>query len=165
MGWSGRRGSSATGLPSLLGTGSVAISMPRVLIASDAPWLRAQVRGRIQDQNTEVLEVERGAAVLPVVRDLSPDLVILDFQIGNMGAPAVCRELRSEADSGRLPRVPVLILLDRSADVFLSRRADADAWLQKPVPPRALQRTIDLLLSGRTTWSPEAVGIRPAPLT
>ena len=42
-----------------------------------------------------------------------PDLVVLDLQIGNMGGIAVAIDLRLEEAAGRLPEVPILLLLDR----------------------------------------------------
>ena len=133
--------------------------MPRIVIASDAPWVRAEIRGNLETPGTQIVEVDRGSDVVALVRDGRPDLVILDLQIGNMGAGAICRDLRAEQESGRLPHVPIVILLDRTADVFLARRADADAWLPKPLSPRALSKTVDLLLAGHA-WTPEAVGVR-----
>ena len=50
-----------------------------------------------------------------------------------MGGMATCMDLRLEESGGRLPHVPVLMLLDRRADVFLARRAGADGWVVKPL--------------------------------
>ena len=41
----------------------------------------------------------------------------------------------------------ILLLLDREADRFLAKRADADAELVKPVDPGTLRRTVDRLLA------------------
>jgi DNA-binding response OmpR family regulator len=74
--------------------------------------------------------------------------VVLDLQIGNMGGMATCMALHLEAGAGRLPRVPVLMLLDREADVFLARRSDADGWLIKPVDSMRLRKAATALLEG-----------------
>ena len=71
-----------------------------------------------------------------------PHLVILDLQIGNMGGMAACLDLRLEQRAERIPPQRVVMLLDRDADVFLARRAEADAWIVKPVDPLALRRTV-----------------------
>ena len=131
--------------------------MPRILVASDADWIKNEIEGALLSPGTEVATVDRGRDVVPAMREQAPDVVILDLQIGNMGAAAVCRDLRNEEEAGRMPRrTPVVFLLDRRPDAFLARRADADAWLEKPISPRALQRTLDALLAGET-WSPETV--------
>src|SRR4051794_37774474 len=86
--------------------------------------------------------------VLPAVAEATPDLVVLDLQIGNMGGMATCMALHLEAGAGRLPRVPVLMLLDRTADVFLARRSDADGWLVKPIDAFRLRKASTALLDG-----------------
>jgi DNA-binding response OmpR family regulator len=82
-----------------------------------------------------------------VVGDRTPDLVILDFQIGNMGGVAVALDLRLEESGDRLPYVPILILLDREADKFLARRSMADAMLVKPIDAGTLRRSVKTLLA------------------
>ena len=54
---------------------------------------------------------------------------------------ATCLDLRLEERAERIPPQRVVMLLDRDADVFLARRAEADAWIVKPVDPLALRRT------------------------
>ena len=61
---------------------------------------------------------------------------------------ATCMQLRLEEGAGRLPQLPVLMLLDRHADVFLARRSDADGWLVKPLDAFRLRRAADALLAG-----------------
>jgi DNA-binding response OmpR family regulator len=79
-----------------------------------------------------------------------PELAILDLQIGTMGGVAVCLDLRLEESGGRLPHVPVLMLLDRSADVFLAQRPGAEGWLIKPLDPIRLRRAARAVMAGGT---------------
>jgi DNA-binding response OmpR family regulator len=122
--------------------------MPTVLVASDANWVRDHVRAALCGPGFEVIEVERGRDVRDVVAERHPDLVIVDLQIANMGGMAVALDLRLEESGGRLPHVPILILLDREADRFLARRSAADAMLVKPIDPGTLRRTVKTLLAG-----------------
>lgn len=122
--------------------------MPEILIVSDAATVRADVKGSFYDPTTVVREVTRGAEVLPAVVERMPDLVVLDLQIGKMGGMATCLDLRLEEGAGRLGHVPVLMLLDRRADVFLARHSTADGWVLKPVDPLRLSRAMRTLLEG-----------------
>jgi DNA-binding NarL/FixJ family response regulator len=97
-----------------------------------------------------VREVTRGADVLPAVAEHPPDIAIIDLQIGNMGGMATCLELHLEEGAGRLPHVPVLMLLDRRADVFLARRAQAEGWLVKPLDALRLRKAITTVVNGGT---------------
>ncbi|MFN2506634.1 MAG: response regulator transcription factor [Acidimicrobiales bacterium] len=122
--------------------------MPDVLIASDSAAVRDEVRSVLSDVDTTVREVTRGAHVRPTVLQQTPDLAVIDLQIGKMGGMATCLDLRLEEGAGRLPHVPVLMLLDRRADVFLARRALADGWVVKPLDPMRLSRAIHTVLAG-----------------
>lgn len=122
--------------------------MPVVLLATDADQLHDEVDAALGDEETTVHRVRAGREVIPAVKALEPDLVLLDLQIGNMGGMATCLSLRSEEGAGRLARRAVLMLLDRTADVFLARRSDADGWLIKPLDAFRLRRAADALLTG-----------------
>lgn len=121
--------------------------MPIVLVASDANWVRDHVRAALCGPGFELIEVDRGHDVRQVVTDRQPDLAIVDLQIGNMGGMAVSLDLRLEESGGRLPHVPILILLDREADRFLARRSTADGMLVKPIDAGTLRRTVKTLLA------------------
>ena len=136
--------------------------VPDVLIASDAASVRDGVRAVLSGQpGTTVREVAEGAAVRTEVQADAPDLVILDLQIGNQGGMATCLDLRLEESGGRNPHIPVLMLLDRRADVFLARRSDAEGWLVKPLDPIRLRRAITAILEGGTYYDES---YRPTPV-
>jgi DNA-binding NarL/FixJ family response regulator len=122
--------------------------VPDVVLAADAAWVIDEVRGVLSDPGDSVRVVGAGELVLPEVVDDKPDLVILDLQIGNMGAMAACMELRLEESAGRIDHVPVLLLLDRRPDVFLARRTEAEGWIVKPLDPIRLRKAVRALLAG-----------------
>ena len=122
--------------------------MPVVLLATDFDRLHDDVDAALGDDTVSVHRVRTGREVIPAVKELQPDLVILDLQIGNMGGMATCLSLRSEEGAGRLERRPVLMLLDRTADVFLARRSDADGWLVKPLDAFRVRRAAEILMAG-----------------
>jgi len=121
--------------------------MPKVVVASDASWVRDQVRAALVNPGFEVMEVSRGQDVRRMVDEVEPDVVVVDMQIGNMGGMAVSMDLRLEESGGRLPHVPILLLLDREADKFLARSSKADAILVKPFDPGTLRRTVKNLIA------------------
>lgn len=122
--------------------------MTKVLIASDSQHVIDDVRAVLGQQDLDVREVHSGTEVSAAVAQDRPDLVVLDLQIGTMGGMAVCLDLRLEESGGRLPHVPVLMLLDRRADVFLAQRSDAESWVVKPLDPLRLRRAIEQTLAG-----------------
>ncbi|NDH36750.1 MAG: response regulator [Acidimicrobiia bacterium] len=82
-------------------------------------------------------------------------LAVLDLQVGSMGAMAVTMNLRLDESGSRIPHVPVVMLLDRVADVHLARRSGAEGWLIKPLDSLRLRRAVNDVLAGKT-WHESA---------
>jgi CheY-like chemotaxis protein len=138
-----------------------------ILVASDAPTLRREIEAVISGPDREVVSVTSGPGVITAVAETSPDLVIVDMQMGNMGGMAVTLELRLQESYDALDHVPVLMILDRRPDVFLARRSGAEGWLVKPLDPLRLRRAVNALLDDGTfaddsfTPVPVLVGSEP----
>lgn len=130
-----------------MSTPSPTVPTTTILVAAEAQWVREQVRAAFVGPGQGVVEVSRGQDVFAAVAEHHPDLVILDMQIANMGGFAVSIDLRLEEAAGRLPAVPILLLLDREADRFLGRRADVDDQLVKPFDAGTLRRAAKRLLA------------------
>ena len=124
--------------------------MSTILLAADTAWLYEDIHSTLASRSRAVHRVRFGADVLEAVEANPPELVILDLQTGNQGGMATCIELRLEQDMGRIPDIPILMLLDRDDDIFLAKRAAADGWLIKPIEPFRLRRAVKTLLEGGT---------------
>ncbi len=141
--------------------------MQTILVASDAPTLRREIEAVISGPDREVESVTTGPEVISAVTKASPDLVIVDMQMGNMGGMAVTLELRLQESYDALDHIPVLMILDRRPDVFLARRSGAEGWLVKPLDPLRLRRAVNILLDDGTfaddsfTPVPVLVGSEP----
>jgi DNA-binding NarL/FixJ family response regulator len=137
-----------------------------VLIASDAKWLVEEITAALSSVDDTVREVSRGQDLLPAVAEHTPDIAIIDLQIGRMGGMATCLDLRLEEGAGRLPHVPVLMLLDRRPDVFLARRAQAEGWLVKPLDALRARKAITTVINGGSyeddSYRPVTVVAAPA---
>jgi len=113
-----------------------------VLVATDADEVFDEVDAALSDDQTSVARVRAGRDVVAAIRQLEPAVVVLDLQIGNMGGVATCLAIRNEESGGRLDPQQVLLLLDRTADEYLARQADADGWLVKPLDAMGLRRAV-----------------------
>lgn len=140
--------------------------MADILIVSDSPDVRAEVRSVLDSSVDTIREATSGPAAVDACRTSLPDLVVCDLQLGNMGGMAITLELRLEESGGRLGYVPVLLLLDRRADVFLARRSEAEGFLVKPLDPIRLRRAITALLADGTfedeSYRPASSAATPA---
>ena len=63
---------------------------------------------------------------------------------------AIAMAMRLDETGGSLPHVPILMLLDRAADVFLAQRSGADGWIIKPLDALRLKRAALAIKAGET---------------
>lgn len=125
--------------------------MTAILLIADDEWVCNDVAAAIADPSTtlEVLaEAERAVGLLGERRF---DLVAVDMQVGSTGGMAAVRLLLNAMGAGRAERVPVVLLLDRTADEFLARRAGSDAHLVKPFTSQQLRAVMADLLAAEGT--------------
>jgi CheY-like chemotaxis protein len=119
-----------------------------VLLATDADWVVDDVVAALGGPDTSFTVCRDGHAVADIVEERTPDLVVLDLQIGTMGGIAVTMALRLDESAGTLPHVNILVLLDRTADVHLARRSGADGWVVKPLDALRLRRAAQAVAAG-----------------
>jgi DNA-binding response OmpR family regulator len=119
-----------------------------ILLATDADWIVDEVVAALGDDDVHFTVCREGRAVSGQVAERMPDLAILDLQVGSMGAMAVTMSLRLDESAGVVDHVPVLMLLDRRADLHLARRSGAEGWLIKPLDALRLRRAADAILAG-----------------
>ena len=122
--------------------------MANVLLISDATVVLDELLAVVDDGENEIVSLRNADRLRSTVDELQPDLVITDCQVQSMGGIAICHDLKLEESGGRLPHVPVLILLDRRADVFLAKTALAEGFLVKPMDPIRLRQAMQALLAG-----------------
>lgn len=133
------------------------------IVVSDLPSLRSEIRAMIESPSLEILEASSGPELARTLQEYDVDLAILDLQVGSMGAMAMCLDLRHEESYGAAEHVPVLMLLDRRADVFLARRSGAEGFVVKPLDPQRIRRAVRQLLDGGRfedeSWRPATVRV------
>lgn len=122
-------------------------------MATDADWVAEEVSSALLGAGIQVSRIRSGRELAVALGEVSPDLVVLDMQIGSKGGFACCMDLRQDIEAGRVPEVAILMLLDREADEFLAQQSGADGWVVKPLNPLVLKRTADGLLAGGVAGS------------
>jgi len=135
-----------------------------ILLATDADWIVDEVTAALGGPETSFTVVREGRLVAGLVGERRPDLVITDLQVGTMGGMAITMSLRLDASAGTLPHVPVVMLLDRAADVYLAQRSDAEAWLVKPLDALRLQRAARAAVAGERYTEGVTATSEPAPV-
>ena len=134
----------------------------RMLLVSATPQVTEQVTtGLAGRTDLDVTQVATPQRALQQLDDEGPfDVVVGDNDTHPTGGFYLAREVAARRAVGRAVP-PVVLLIARSQDAWLSDWAQADAWVQKPVDPFDLAETIDALVAGREV--PELPGVGGAP--
>lgn len=121
--------------------------MPRALLADDDFFGREICRLRLEAAGFTLSTADGGQQALIAARALPPDLIVLDARMPDIDGPQVCRELKADPATAR---VPVLLLTACPVDEAEALRLScgADACLSKPADPRTLVATALRLASG-----------------
>ena len=119
-----------------------------ILIATDAQWVLNEIQAVFGSSSTTIQVVTNGRLVSPAVAERTPDIAIIDMQVGSMGGMAITMDLRLDYSSGALPNVPILMLLDREADVHMARRSGANGWIIKPLDALRLRKAVNAIAAG-----------------
>ena len=114
----------------------------RVLIVDDDKHISELLKLYFEKDGFEVSSCYTGDAVMPMVRAVSPDVIILDLMLPGMSGFDIMRELRRESD------VPVLMLTARSdtLDKIIGLELGADDYILKPFEPKELLARVKAVL-------------------
>jgi DNA-binding response OmpR family regulator len=114
-----------------------------ILICEDEAALRELVRA-ILGSDYCFAEASEGEEALALVKDLQPDLVLLDLMLPGKSGLEVLSELRSDRSSDRVPIV-VVTAWTHAEEAVLA--AGANRFIPKPFEPDELQATVEELLA------------------
>lgn len=123
---------------------SAKVRRVKIMLIADSPWVGNRVKAAL-DGRADLVEITEPGAITELAEPAEAEAVIVDMQVGSMGGMALVRALRDELPPG----APVIMLLDRTADEFLARRAGAGAWLLKPFTTQDLRAALDAVLPAR----------------
>ncbi|MGW7415679.1 response regulator transcription factor [Streptomyces sp. NPDC054863] len=128
-----------------------------VLLVDDEPLVRAGLRAVLEAQPDigVVGEAADGAAVIPLVRQLRPDVVAMDVRMPLMdGIEATRALLRTVTDP---PKILVITTFENDEYVYEALRAGADGFLLKRARPAEVVNAVRLVAEGESLLFPAAV--------
>ncbi|MER6526921.1 response regulator transcription factor [Streptomyces sp. NPDC001508] len=129
--------------------------MIRVLLADDQVLVRAGFRALLDAQpDIEVAgEAADGAQALAKVRELRPDVVLMDIRMPLLDGLAATRRITGEPEL-RDVKVVMLTTFELDEYVFEAIRSGASGFLVKDTEPEELVRAVRAVVEGDALLSP-----------
>jgi DNA-binding NarL/FixJ family response regulator len=124
----------------------------RVLIVDDHDLFRSGLRNLLEDQGVQVVgEASGGAEAVRLVRELAPDVIVMDLNMPGMRGVEATRHITAMSP---LTRVLVLTISDQDGDVMEAIVAGACGYLLKDASIEDLIRGIQAAALGESLISP-----------
>jgi CheY-like chemotaxis protein len=117
----------------------------RILVVDDDPNALRLISYALHREGFEVIPAQNGPEALKLVIEQPPDLVVLDVMMPQMDGYEVCRQLRENPATARLP-VIMLTAKSQVEDKVRGFKAGADDYVTKPVLPAELVARVRALL-------------------
>lgn len=116
----------------------------RVVVAEDEAIVRLDLREILEEEGFEVVgETGRGDEALQLIRELKPDLAILDIKMPGMDGLQVARQVAPEKQTAVL----VLTAFSQRSAIEEARDAGAMAYLIKPFQRSELVPAVHVALA------------------
>src|SRR5207244_6833513 len=131
----------------------------RVLFVDDEGQIRKLVQTFLTKHGYVVTTATDGYEALREIKRQKPHLIITDVSMPNLNGLELCRRLRSEAATARLP-VIMLSAKKQADDILAGYAQGADEYVAKPVELAVLAAKVELLLR-RSKVAEEAAGVAP----
>src|SRR5919202_13740 len=129
----------------------------RILVVDDDASLAEMLTIVLRGEGFDTAVIGDGTQALTAVRELRPDLVLLDLMLPGMNGIDVCRSIRAESG------IPIVMLTAKNdtVDVVLGLESGADDYVVKPFKPKELVARMRARLRRGEDAPPELLTIGP----
>ncbi|GAA4626441.1 DNA-binding response OmpR family regulator [Cellulomonas oligotrophica] len=114
----------------------------RAVVVDDEQALARLVAGYLERDGFETVVCHDGLQAVDVLRDVDPDLVVLDLGLPGLDGVEVCRRLRTFSDC----YVVMLTARADEVDTLVGLSVGADDYMTKPFSPRELVARVGALM-------------------
>jgi two-component system phosphate regulon response regulator PhoB len=118
---------------------------PTVLVVEDDSALSDLLTWNLSAEGYDVRSTGDGEEALLMIREQHPDAIILDWMIEQVPGIEVCRQLRKDRETARIPIV-MLTAKGEEEDRIRGLKTGADDYVTKPFSPRELMARLEALL-------------------
>ena len=109
----------------------------KILLIEDEKNIAELVKYNLEQAGYTALISQRGDEGLALARQKMPDLILLDLMLSGMDGLDVCKALRADYRTARIPII-MLTAKTQEADRVIGLELGADDYVPKPFSPREL---------------------------
>ena len=117
----------------------------KIFIVDDEEHIRELVKYNLQMAGFRVEEFSDGKTALGVITSDKPELIVLDLMLPVMDGLDVCRILKSQRETSRIPII-MLTAKSEEIDKVIGLELGADDYITKPFSPRELVARVKAVL-------------------
>ncbi|GGK71887.1 hypothetical protein Ppa06_30110 [Planomonospora parontospora subsp. parontospora] len=117
-----------------------------VLVVDDTPTKLYILSSWLRRAGHRVVEAAGGLEALARVREVHPDLVVLDVRLPDLSGYEVCEQIKADPATSAIPVVQISGAAITAADRARGLERGADAYLAEPVEPDEFAATIEATL-------------------
>jgi two-component system phosphate regulon response regulator PhoB len=121
-----------------------------ILVIDDEKDLIEMVRYNLDKEGFDVISAKDGPSGLEIAQRHKLDLIVLDLMMPGMDGLEVCRRLRADPRTGRIPTI-MLTAKATEADRIVGLELGADDYVTKPFSPRELVARVKAILRRTAT--------------
>ena len=128
---------------------------PKILVVDDEDDIRKMLSRVLQKKGFEVLEASKGLQALQLVRESTPDVILLDAMLPEVHGFDICRRIKGSKRYGHIPIIMVSAIY-RGWRVAEDLRTSygVDAFLEKPFKIGEVVAHVERVLEGRASELP-----------
>ena len=120
-------------------------SMPKnltILVVDDSATVRKLISSKLEKSGHAVICAMDGVDALEKIKEIVPDLVLLDINMPRMDGYQVCKMIRSNDTTKDVP-VVMISGKDGFFDKVRGRMAGTTGYITKPFGPETLMKTVE----------------------
>jgi two-component system response regulator BaeR len=118
------------------------MAQKRILVVEDEAKIASLLKDYLENSGFAVSIQDNGEKVIPYIKDVDVDLILLDIMLPGLDGLSVCRDIR------RFSNIPIIIVTARveEIDALLGLEMGSDDYIRKPFRPREVVARVKAVL-------------------
>lgn len=119
--------------------------MPKILVVDDEKDIVELIAFNLQKEGFVIVKAYEGKSALRLIKTQKPDLVILDLMLPEISGLDVCKSIRNNPETSRLPIIMLTAKADET-DKIIGLEIGADDYITKPFSIKELIARVRAIL-------------------